>query len=148
MSHGIDYVLEKIGAIDDQINTDDLKEKFNKCNELYKKLTEDNLQECEQNITLLVNNAKMSIGKIEQKSDSIKWDANIRNKVPELMAHIFTVWTLQNAHFFFGAKGVQGQDLYLLQPHAAQIIAIFRMLGTDENKTQFINYWMGSKLGL
>ncbi|ETN99664.1 Helicase conserved domain containing protein [Reticulomyxa filosa] len=94
-SHEIDYMLEKIGAIDGQINIDDLKEKFNKCDALYRLLIKKNLQECEPNITL---------------------------------------GTLQSAHFFFDAKGVKDQDLYLLQPQAAQIIAIFHMLGTDENK--------------
>ncbi|ETN99978.1 hypothetical protein RFI_37480, partial [Reticulomyxa filosa] len=52
MSHGIDYVLEEIGAKNDQINTD-LKEKFNKCDDLYRRLIEENLQKCEPNITLL-----------------------------------------------------------------------------------------------
>ncbi|ETO00545.1 hypothetical protein RFI_36895, partial [Reticulomyxa filosa] len=162
MSHGIDYVLEEIRTKDDQIDTEDLKEKFKKFNDLYRQLTKENLQECGLNITLLINNAKMSISKIEQKPDNVKWDANTRNKVPELMAYIFAVWTLQNAHFFFDAKGVQGPDLYLLQPHAAQIIAIFYMLGIDENKRilhslqkkidenkpQFISNLLGSKPGL
>ncbi|ETO14908.1 hypothetical protein RFI_22460 [Reticulomyxa filosa] len=143
----------------DQINTEDLKEKFNKFNDLYRRLIKENLQECGPNITLLINNAKIFIGKIEQKPDSVKWDAKIRNKVPELMAYIFAVWTLQNAHFYFDAKGVQDQNSYLLQPHVAQIIAIFRMLGIDKNKgiirslqkkidekrPRFISGWIGSK---
>ncbi|ETO00754.1 hypothetical protein RFI_36686, partial [Reticulomyxa filosa] len=89
MSHGIDYVLKKIRAKDDQINTENLKEKFNKWNNLYRQLTKENLRNCEPNITLLVSNAKMSISKIKQKPDNVKWDAKIRNKVPELMAYIF-----------------------------------------------------------
>ncbi|ETO01668.1 hypothetical protein RFI_35772, partial [Reticulomyxa filosa] len=110
-SHGVDYVLEKIDGKGDKIMIDRLNRKYVAFEKCYKRLIEENLRESNLNLSILVNNAKRSAG----------------------------VWTLQNAHFYFDAKGVQDQDSYLLQPHAAQVIAIFRMLGIDENKPGLTN---------
>ncbi|CAF1449615.1 unnamed protein product, partial [Rotaria sp. Silwood1] len=81
-----------------------------------------------ETITLIAGNRK-------QESNEIDWDADIRKKVPELAAYIFALWTLKNAEHYFEAASSDNRDNYLFQPHAAQIISIFRMLGTGEGKS-------------
>ena len=68
------------------------------------------------------------------------------DKVRQMMVQLFANWTLSNAEHFFDAAKVsepqkgerdamiekeKDQRNYLLQPHAGQIIAIFRMMGLD-----------------
>ena len=54
---------------------------------------------------------------------------NFKDKVSELLAHIFAIWTLQNTEHYNAARGIDSRETYLLMPHAAQVIAIFRILG-------------------
>jgi hypothetical protein len=63
-----------------------------------------------------------------------------------LMAHVFAYWTIEHSEHYFQAKtsgasatdaggeasGDGDQKSFLTQPHAAQILAIFRMLGLDK----------------
>ncbi|ETN97116.1 hypothetical protein RFI_40415, partial [Reticulomyxa filosa] len=138
-SHGIDYILERMETKGDKKDASKLKKKYDEFDSLYRELIKQNLTEDKQNMIILVNNTKLITRGIEQKPDDVNWNATIRNKIPELMAHIFALWTLQNAQFYFDAKGADNQDSYLLQPHAAQVISIFRMLGVDEKKSGPIN---------
>lgn len=63
-------------------------------------------------------------------------------KIVQIVAHIFAYWTLANA-----AQG-EGDDIHsakehLLQPHPAQVIVIFRLLGLDRDELrddEAINY--------
>jgi len=74
-------------------------------------------------------------------SDTISWVANVRDKIPKLLAHIFVLWTLQNASHYFEAEGTNNKNTYLLKPHEAQIISIFRMLdiGDDNIRSHSCN---------
>ncbi|ETO04255.1 hypothetical protein RFI_33142, partial [Reticulomyxa filosa] len=132
-SHGIDHVLKRVEAKGDKIDAAKIEKKYEEFDSIYRKLIKEYLQE-KPNLTTLVSNTKMITRGIEQKPDDVNWNATIRNCIPNLMAHIFALWTLQNAQFYFDAKGADNQDSYLLQPHAAQVVSIFRMLGIDENK--------------
>ena len=87
----------------------------------------------------LISDTKFMCGNIRQNPDKILWDAQIREKVPSLAAHIFALWTLQNANHYFDAHGLDDQKNYLLQPHAAQIISIFRMLGIGDTNEELKN---------
>ncbi|ETO11504.1 hypothetical protein RFI_25872, partial [Reticulomyxa filosa] len=138
-SHGIEYVLQKIETTQEEKIFEKLRKRYDEFDSIYRKLIKDNLQEDKINFATIVNNTKLNTHSIEQKPDDVIWDAKIRNNVPSLIAHIFALWTLQNAQFYFDAKGVENQSSYLLQPHAAQVISIFRMLGVDENKPGLIN---------
>ncbi|CAF5016018.1 unnamed protein product, partial [Rotaria sp. Silwood1] len=80
----------------------------------------------------LISETKMLAGNIKQTSDNIQWDAPVRNKIPTLLAHIFALWTLQSAHHYFEVGNVGNNNSYLLQPHIAQVISIFCMLGLDD----------------
>ncbi|CAF0939888.1 unnamed protein product [Adineta steineri] len=83
----------------------------------------------------LISETKLIAGDIKQTPDNIQWDAYVRDRIPKLIAHIFALWTLQNASSYFDVEDVVDRKNYLLQPHAAQVVSIFRMLGVgDENE--------------
>ncbi|CAF3135394.1 unnamed protein product [Rotaria sp. Silwood2] len=131
--HGIEYVLANItGDISDKTR---LKRRYNEFCRKYDELVKRYLK---PSISLdqLIADAKLLVGDVKQQSDQIEWDTSIQNKIPELAAHIFALWTLQNARHYFEDDGVENRNSYLLQPHAAQIISIFRMLGIDDTKEQ------------
>ena len=58
---------------------------------------------------------------------------SIRNDIPELISHIFAVWTLKNSQHYNSTRGIDENRAYLLMPHAGQVIAIFRMFGIGYN---------------
>ena len=56
-----------------------------------------------------------------------------------MLAHLFALWTLKNADFYFDAdKNDRNRD-FLLQPHPAQVIALFRMLSIADEERQLAN---------
>ncbi|CAF3605157.1 unnamed protein product [Rotaria sp. Silwood1] len=87
----------------------------------------------------LISKTKLIVGDMKQISKQIVWDTVIRDKVPNLAAHIFALWTLQHAHHYFEAEDLDDRNNYLLQPHAAQVISIFRMLGIDDEQEGLSN---------
>ncbi|ETO06651.1 hypothetical protein RFI_30741, partial [Reticulomyxa filosa] len=58
--------------------------------------------------------------------------------------HISLHYALQNSQYYHDANGVNDKESYLLKPHAAQVIAIFCMLGIDEGKPGLINNFIGT----
>ncbi|ETO10976.1 hypothetical protein RFI_26400 [Reticulomyxa filosa] len=140
-AHDVEYVLRRMdtkGDIIDAVRSEKLANKYKEFKDLYTKLVHGHLDE-NNKLTTLVNNTKMITRSIEQKPGAIQWDAGVRGEVVSLVAHVFALWTLQNAQFYFDAKGVENQNSYLLQPHPAQVISIFRMLGIDESKKELIS---------
>ncbi|CAF3330256.1 unnamed protein product [Rotaria sp. Silwood2] len=131
--HGIDYVLANItGDISEKTRLKRRYDEFcRKYDELVKRYLKPSIS-----LDQLIANTKLLVEDVKQQSDQIEWDTSIRNKIPELAAHIFALWTLQNACHYFEDDGVENRNSYLLQPHAAQIISIFRMLGIDDTKEQ------------
>ncbi|CAF4824808.1 unnamed protein product, partial [Rotaria sp. Silwood2] len=85
--------------------------------------------ETEPKLDVLVSETKALIAEGVQKSDQIKWDHSFRDKIPELLAHIFAVWTLKNTQHYNSMRGIDSARAYLLMPHVAQVIAIFRIFG-------------------
>ncbi|CAF3383520.1 unnamed protein product [Rotaria socialis] len=134
--HGINHVLGIISGED--LDRKKLRTRYNEFHETYdiliKKYLVPNMK-----LDQLIADTKLLAGDVKQQSNSIEWDATIRNKVPKLAAHVFALWTLQNAHHYFEAEGVENKESYLLQPHAAQVISIFRMLGIGDAKEELIN---------
>ena len=74
-----------------------------------------------------------------QIKNAIKWTANIRDKALKLVARVFALWTLQNAKYYFEVEGLSDKQHYLFQPHAAQAIAIFRMLSIGGKNEELTN---------
>ncbi|ETO05340.1 hypothetical protein RFI_32056, partial [Reticulomyxa filosa] len=135
----IDHVLEKIKSARNQNAIDTLKKRYDEFDKEYNKLISKHLVEKEPNFTVLTSNAKKNCRRGKQNLDNITWDATIRDSMSSLLAHIFALWTLQNSQYYHDANGVDDKESYLLKPHAAQVIAIFCMLGIDEGKPGLIN---------
>ena len=77
--------------------------------------------------TLCINTknfvSKMAVGDIS------RWSSTIKDNIPELLAHIFGIWTILNSEEHNEARGIDVNNSFLLRPHVCQILSIFRMLG-------------------
>jgi hypothetical protein len=133
--HDIRYVLANLDG--DFIDKDLLRSRFDEFHNIYKDLIKKYLKP-NMKLEPLVSDIKLIVGVNKQKPDDIEWDS-VKRKVPQLTAHIFALWTLSSAEHYFEAKGSDNQDNYLLQPHAAQVVGIFRMLGIGDTKEDLSN---------
>ena len=53
-------------------------------------------------------------------------------KIRSIMAHLFAYWTLERSEAYrHASKDIENKNAYLTQPHAAQLVAIFRLMGFD-----------------
>ena len=130
--HGIDYVLEKLEG--DKVEKDKLKDRYEDFDNHYKDLIQKNLKR-NPDLAPIIANVKLLAGNVLQKPDQITWNRTININLPEMMAHVFALWTLKNAQHYFEVEDMNDRQNFLLQPHAAQVISIFRLLGvgaTDE----------------
>ncbi|CAF4090243.1 unnamed protein product, partial [Rotaria sordida] len=134
--HDIEYILKYIEG--DSIDTKRLKKRFDEFDKIYRGLIEQYLH---PNLKLdrLISDTILIVGKMKQTATEITWNANVRSEVPKLMAHIFALWTLTHSEHYFEAQGLTEKDNYLLQPHAAQVISIFRMLGIGDTEEELKN---------
>jgi len=73
------------------------------------------------------------------KPGRLNWSHNAKQAIIKIMAHVFALWTLLNATHYFQAKSAANQKSYLLQPHASQVVSIFRMLCVDETSSELLN---------
>ncbi|CAF2633120.1 unnamed protein product [Rotaria sp. Silwood2] len=90
--------------------------------------------ETEPNLEALITETKALVGEVAQTSESVNWDHSIRDQIPKLLAHIFGVWTLKNTQHLNASRGIEASRAYLLMPHIAQVVAIFRILGIGYKK--------------
>jgi len=134
--HDIEYVLTYIRG--DNVDKYLLRKRFDEFDDIYRDLIKKYLK---PNLELheLIYNIKLIVGNVKQSPNKVLWDEHIRSEVPKLMAHIFALWTLNNANHFFEAEDSSDKTNYLLQPHAAQVISIFRMLGIGDKKEELKN---------
>ena len=60
------------------------------------------------------------------------WDNRIKGNLIAIIAHVFALWTLQNAEEYFASSGdVDDPNSFLMQPRAAQVVSILRLLSID-----------------
>jgi hypothetical protein len=116
----------KKGLRGDDVNVGILAEHYKYFDEEYWKLVEAGLSSdrgVKDEMSRIVQNAKL----IADKSSDYKV------KVRDLMAHVFAHWTLANSKHFAEAatSSAKADKNYLMQPHAAQVISIFRLFGID-----------------
>ena len=90
--------------------------------------------EKEPDLERLISETKVLGGTVTQTSKTVSWKHFLKDKVPELLAHIFAVWTLKNTQHYNAMRGIEGANAYLLMPHVGQVIAIFRILGIGYEK--------------
>jgi hypothetical protein len=63
-----------------------------------------------------VNNIEVKFK--NRKSD--RWDASVNEKIPSLLAWIFSLWTLSDSRHFYDNENADNQEMYLLRSHPAQ----------------------------
>ncbi|CAF3928132.1 unnamed protein product [Rotaria sp. Silwood2] len=88
----------------------------------------------EPDLEALITQTKALVATVTQKPNTIIWDHSFRDKIPELLAYIFAVWTLKNTQHYNALRGIESARAYLLMPHVAQVLAIFRILGIGYKK--------------
>lgn len=72
-----------------------------------------------------INKAKLTIRKIDQ------------DKIPKILAYIFSIWTIEASESHFEQQSANpggAEKNFLRTPHAAQVIAIMRILGMGNFK--------------
>ncbi|CAF3824593.1 unnamed protein product [Rotaria sp. Silwood1] len=136
----LDYVIGELEG--DDVSKDVLRSRYKTFRQMYDELISTILAsfnpktEKEPNIEVLITQTKVLLGTVAQKVNDITWDYSFRDKIPELLADIFAVWTLKNTQHYNAMRGTNASQAYLLMPHVAQVIAIFRILGLGYEKIQ------------
>ncbi len=130
----IEYVLNSIFGVGDDIDRDGLYRRYHIFRSTYDKLLSsvlgsyDQRKQKEPNLEVLITQTKILVETRTHSANSITWDQSFIDKIPELLAHIFAIWTLKNSEHYNTSRGIEAKA-YLLMPHAAQIVAIFRIFG-------------------
>ncbi|CAF0901525.1 unnamed protein product [Adineta ricciae] len=139
----IEYILNRLTG--DEISVDVLRSRYKTFRKIYDELISTNLKILDSgsskdiDISKLVTQIKYIIGTVTHTPKSITWDRALAQEIPELLAYIFAIWTLQNTEHYNAMRGIELSQSYLLIPHVGQVIAIFRLLGIgyDTRGTSF-----------
>eukprot|EP00050_Salpingoeca_kvevrii_P020249 m.96325 g.96325 ORF g.96325 m.96325 type:complete len:974 (-) comp8787_c0_seq1:270-3191(-) len=120
-----------------EIDTDALHRQYNSCEQQYDALVRKYLAKRDGSGVARIADSLRQLVRQKRRGDDpsseFHMDRHKREALPTILAHIFAMWTLQNATHYFDADGLDNRESYLLKPHAAQIISIFRLLGNDRN---------------
>jgi len=141
-NHDEKYFIENLVTEGDKVsNKDRLTKSYIKFKEFYENLLKKHLV----NLKYVNNNnlstelkdkffkAKLTLFHEGFNLNNLNWKGII-DDIPELLAYIFAEWTITNASSFFEAEECDDRDTYLLKPHPAQIISIFRILKIDQRE--------------
>ena len=129
----IDYALKELDG--DDIDTEVLRTRYQTFRQTYENLVSrilgsfDQKSEKELDLEVLISETKILVGTVAHNSNTVPWDQFFKDKIPELVAHIFATWTLKNTQHYNAMRGIEAAKAYLLMPHVGQVIAIFRILG-------------------
>jgi len=81
-------------------------------------------------ITQTVTNLKLLLGKTPT------WTLALQEKIPKIVAHLFAIWTLSNTDGYYKhINDLKNRHFYLKVPHAAQVLAIFRIFGLGREES-------------
>ncbi|CAF0784452.1 unnamed protein product, partial [Adineta ricciae] len=130
----IDYVLRELSG--DAICLQTLRTRYETFRKKYDELITENLRSIDVtrenksvDVGALVTQIKFMTGSVIDTSKEIIWQYSFEQKIPQLVAYIFAVWTLKNTQHYNTARGIDAAKSYLLIPHVGQVITIFRLLG-------------------
>ncbi|CAM4841770.1 unnamed protein product [Rotaria magnacalcarata] len=139
----LNYVLDNLKGNDvDEDVKNVLKENYQTFRSKYEELIArflgsfDSMTDTEPNIDKLVTETKALVGEVPRTFLTTNLDLFKRHKTPELLAHIFAVWTLKNTQHYNESRGIKASQAFLLMPHVGQVIAIFRILGIGYKKNK------------
>ena len=145
--YGIDEVLKTING--QNLDLESLKKRYEDgFKPKYESLVEKYLKPKPVGIDLqaIKNSLKLLLEKIGANGmlDTIKsWFIDSKKlELPNILAHLFAIWTLMNADDFFDNTNqvtTESKGKYLYQPHCAQVISIFRMLSCGDSKETITN---------
>jgi hypothetical protein len=122
-SNDIKYVLRDIQGSD--IDTKKMEDCFEIYYKTYKKLIYEYLS-VDINFTQFISNLKNITSELKSTNNNkINWNGRIERELPVLIGHVFALWSLLSANNYYNIS----EKNSLFQPHPAQVIAIFRMLG-------------------
>eukprot|EP01083_Nonionella_stella_P004720 13717_1 len=132
--YGIEHVLKHIKGIGDDINTNSKKDilcrLFKKFKQRYEEVVDQYLLDPSRiDLLPLISTIKGIPGDLKQSQKHIVWDLKTKEKAINLMSYIFALWTLQNSKSYFEVADKTDARSYLMTPHDAQVISIFRLLG-------------------
>lgn len=129
LRHGVDYVLKNLDKNSDNVDLSvtKLSASYEEFKSDYWELVEDGTLKVEAALIDIRTNTAL----IMQRSDPFE------KKVQTLVSHLFAYWTLDN-YSVNDAEDSEEKRKYLLQPHAAQVISIFRLLGLDVSDEQHL----------
>ncbi|CAF3357729.1 unnamed protein product [Rotaria sp. Silwood2] len=129
----LEYVLNELTG--DDIAKDILQSRYEVFRKKYDELVSTILKSfdpktaTEPDLEVLITQTKYLVGTLSHKSETFVWSRSFREAIPELLAHIFAIWTLKNTQHYNTTRGIDAARFYLLMPHVGQVIAIFRLLG-------------------
>ena len=63
------------------------------------------------------------------QEEVLAMDKKVKDKLISLISCVFAVWTIKNSDYYLEMLNTNDAEDYQLIPHAAQVIAIFRILG-------------------
>ena len=127
--HRLDYVLDNLHG--DQIDKSTLAKCYKQFEQIYHSLTYQfsgvlgGMNNIQSNISGLSDHIKNMASVLIKTFTGGVWTYHTINNLIQLIAHVFALWTLANTHHSTGTHP------YLLIPHVAQVIAVFRLLGLD-----------------
>eukprot|EP00485_Elphidium_margaritaceum_P023650 CAMPEP_0202721390 /NCGR_PEP_ID=MMETSP1385-20130828/148496_1 /ASSEMBLY_ACC=CAM_ASM_000861 /TAXON_ID=933848 /ORGANISM="Elphidium margaritaceum" /LENGTH=239 /DNA_ID=CAMNT_0049385595 /DNA_START=51 /DNA_END=766 /DNA_ORIENTATION=- len=155
-SFGVEHVLATIDGIGDDVKTDQKKkillDSFTKCKERYTALVKQYLAPPGKiDLAPLISKIKCIPLRQQQSPKSIVWDEKLKGKALQLIAHIFAYWTLLESASYFEVADQTDARSYLRQPHDAQVLSVFRILGIGNNDASYAEEalnWAKRKLGL
>ncbi|CAL6025608.1 Helicase-related_protein [Hexamita inflata] len=121
-----------------QINCGKIKEYYQLMDEKYWKLVEEHQFQVNKGLNIIYQNIQNQQNKrIDQYTLQVKID---------IVSQVFAFWTLQNVQKSDTNINLMDSKNELLQPHAAQVVAIFSLLGIDQSnqlKNQLIQVLTG-----
>ena len=138
----LDYALDNLDGTD--LAKEVLRSRYKTFRQKYDDLLAVNLKSIkssddkEPDLEVLVTQTKTLVSTVTVKAGSMTWTRPFRDNLPELLAHIFAIWTLKNTQYYNAMRGIDQSNAYLLMPHVGQIIAIFRLLGLGYEKPRQI----------
>lgn len=139
----IDFVLKNLKPIN--IKTQNLKNRYN----VFRKKYEDLLHKfLNPNLNLVPIKAEFKSFLDVLEITKFDFSQRIKDKVPEILAYIFAIYTIQNAMYFYDqAEDNDNRKSYLITPHPTQIIAIFRLLSVGDDCPEMENNLAQVKTG-
>eukprot|EP00298_Acanthocystis_sp_HF-20_P018889 c22051_g1_i5.p1 GENE.c22051_g1_i5~~c22051_g1_i5.p1 ORF type:complete len:2308 (+),score=699.29 c22051_g1_i5:197-6925(+) len=141
----IDYVLNVLDG--DEIDKNVLKSRYDVFLKHYHSLLKmsviSNSSDYESKFNELIAQTKTLGDRGKQKQNDVQnkniiWNKEFKDNIPELVGNIFAIWTLKHTNNQnSSASGSDPNNKFLLMPHCAQVISIFRILGIGINSSIF-----------